>query len=111
MYKSPIDLMRTMQTQIETDIETHVLTAIERVGVHVDKDELIKALQYDRNQYDKGFDDGRKETAKEVLQELKNRIVKAIYQYYNENGGGYYLAEDVIDDINDIAYLCGVEVE
>ena len=67
MYKSPIELM---QTQIETDFENQIITAVARTGIYVDKYELIKALQYDRNQYDKGFDDGRKETAKEILQEV-----------------------------------------
>ena len=108
MYESPIDLMRT---QIGTDLENHILTAVERVGIHVDKHELIKALQYDRNQYDKGFADGRKETAKEVLQELKNRIVKAVDQYYMTPYDGYYLAKDVIDDIVDVAHQIGVEVK
>ena len=29
------------------------------VGVYVDKEELIKALKYDREQYQKGYEDGR----------------------------------------------------
>lgn len=36
----------------------------------------------------------------DVLNELKERIKTAIDAYWNSNSGGYYLAEDVITDIN-----------
>ena len=35
----------------------------------------------------------------DVLNELKERIKTAIDTYFNLDGGGYYLAEDVIGDI------------
>jgi hypothetical protein len=35
-----------------------VFRAVEEVGVKVDRDELIKALAYDREQYRKGYGDG-----------------------------------------------------
>ena len=55
MYKSPIDIIYgQMQTQIEGDI----LKAVQSYGINVDKDELIRALEYDRDQYDKGYADG-----------------------------------------------------
>lgn len=55
MYKSPIEIIYgQMQTQIEGDI----LKAVQKVDIHVDKEELIRALQYDREQYDKGYADG-----------------------------------------------------
>ena len=47
--------------------ENTVYKAIQSIGVNVDKDELIRALKYDRDQYDKGFDDGKKQTAKEII--------------------------------------------
>jgi len=46
--------------QMGKEIDKLTFQAIERVGITVDKDELIKALQYDRDQYDKGFRDGVK---------------------------------------------------
>lgn len=55
MYESPIGIIYgEMQTQIEND----VLKAVQRVGVNVNKEELLKALQYDREQYSKGYEDG-----------------------------------------------------
>ena len=37
-----------------------------------------------------------------VLNELKGNIKNAIDTYYNSQGGGYYLAEDVINDIDEL---------
>ena len=45
--------MSEMQAKIEDDI----YKAIQNYGINVDKDELIKALSYDRHQYQKGYDD------------------------------------------------------
>lgn len=38
----------------------------------------------------------------EILGKLKERIETAINTYFNLDGGGYYLAEDAIDDIDDL---------
>lgn len=38
----------------------------------------------------------------EILGKLKERIKTAIDTYYNSDGGGYYLAEDAIDDIDEL---------
>ena len=58
MYKSPIEIIYgQMQTQIEGD----TLKAVQSYYPNVDKEELLKALQYDRNQYNKGYADGKAE--------------------------------------------------
>ena len=36
----------------------------------------------------------------DVLNKLKERIKTAIDTYFNLDGGGYYLAEDALDDID-----------
>lgn len=71
MYKSPIEVATILNTQVEQavqsihkEVENEIYTAIFNVGVNVDKDELIKAMQYDRGQYQKGYADGIKEFAK-----------------------------------------------
>lgn len=43
---------------------------------------------------------GTKQAKIDVLNELKERIKTAIDTYFNLDGGGYYLAEDAIDDID-----------
>ena len=53
-YQSPIEIF---QTQMRTQIEGEIYKAVMKVSVNVDKDELLKALQYDRGQYQKGYAD------------------------------------------------------
>lgn len=55
MYKSPIEII---QTEIKTQFEDDCLKAVQSCGFIVNKEELIKALTYDRKQYDKGYSDG-----------------------------------------------------
>lgn len=60
-YKSPISvIVPDVLTQLEVNIEKSVVSAISDLGVSVDKDELVRALQYDREQYEKGYHDGRR---------------------------------------------------
>lgn len=56
MYESPIKVLcGEMQTEIENDL---LVKCSQAVGYDIDKDELIKALKYDREQYEKGYSDG-----------------------------------------------------
>lgn len=58
MWESPINLiMDDMRTELVKRQEEQVLRAVQSVGVDVDKDELIRALAYDRDQYNKGYQD------------------------------------------------------
>ena len=57
-YQSPIEVI---QTQMHNQIEGEIYKAIINVGVNVDKEELLKALAYDRDQYQKGYADREKE--------------------------------------------------
>lgn len=56
MYKSPIEVL---YEGAEMQYENGVISAVQKYGVDVDKDELVRALQYDREQYEKGYADGR----------------------------------------------------
>lgn len=42
---------------MRNQIEGEIYKAVMDVGVNVDKEELLKALQYDREQYQKGYKD------------------------------------------------------
>ena len=56
MYRSPIEIIYgQMQTQMEGDI----LRAVQSYYPNVDKEELLRVLQYDRNQYNNGYADGK----------------------------------------------------
>lgn len=53
-YESPI---RMIVGEMETKMEADTMSVIQRYGIDVDKEELIKALNYDRGQYEKGYQD------------------------------------------------------
>ena len=54
MYKSPIEII---QGQLQVQLEGTIMRAVQQQDVIVDKEELIRALQYDRDQYEKGYAD------------------------------------------------------
>ena len=57
-YESLIELIYgKMKNQLDNDI----YSVVQSYGIKVDKDELIKALEYDRNQYEKGYADAKAE--------------------------------------------------
>lgn len=49
------------------------------------------------------LDHTRADTVRKMQERVKAKIHKSVHQYWNENDGGYYLAEDVDDDIDQIA--------
>lgn len=68
MYEAPILLI---ERQMQANIENEVLSRItQEIYVDINKEELIKALMYDRDQYDKGYMDGVKEFAEKVKSEI-----------------------------------------
>ena len=55
-WNSPINIITT---GMHTQLEGQVMKAVQNVGVVVDKDELIKCMNYDRDQYNQGYRNGR----------------------------------------------------
>lgn len=54
-YQSPIEvILQRMQTKIED-----CMKAVQRYGFNINKEELEKALRYDRDQYRKGYEAAR----------------------------------------------------
>lgn len=58
-YESPITaIYEQISNQINQDFEDRIMAEVKmKVDVNVDKEELIKALNYDRGQYEKGKED------------------------------------------------------
>lgn len=58
-YESPITaIYEQISNQISQDFENRIMAEVKmKVDVNVDKDELLKALKYDRDQYQKGKED------------------------------------------------------
>ena len=80
-YQSPIEVMiGQMRFEQEKRVEGEVFKATQEVGVTVDKDELIKALRYDRDQYRKGFVDGCRADTDKLCQEVKADTVRKMQE-------------------------------
>lgn len=73
MYESPIELITSeIASSVSKRMDNDIYQAVCNVGIIVNKDELVKALEYDRNQYDKGFKDGVKAFAERLADEIKD---------------------------------------
>lgn len=78
MYESPIKIITG---QIKTNYEDAIYRAVQNVGINVDREELLKALEYDRGQYEEGFKEGEKY----VLRHLRNLLPEWLYTAIKEN--------------------------
>ena len=99
MYKSPIEII---QGQIRMEQENNIMKAVIEQGIIVDKAELLRALQYDRDQYRKGYEDGRAEVVhcincqKHEPCEVRNRVwCRQMGRYMKEDG---FCSEGVNED-------------
>ena len=74
MYESPITkIYGEIHDEIIRKDEDHLMTVVtQNVGYQVDRNELIKALQYDRDQYRKGYLDCKRKVL-EQEPKVKNR--------------------------------------
>ena len=74
MYESPItEVISDISTQIIQEKENQLMMQMRQtVGYDIDKNELIKALQYDRDQYKKGYADAKREIKERFIQIIKN---------------------------------------
>ena len=86
MYKSPIEIIAG---QMIMEYEKNIVKCVQEYCPHIDKDELIKALQYDRDQYDKGYVDG--------AIELANRLK----EWFVENSN-YWFSHSVNMEIDEV---------
>jgi len=57
-WESPATITQEISSQIARDTDDYIMSEIYKTGVTVNKEELIKAIKYDRDQYNKGYCDG-----------------------------------------------------
>lgn len=81
MYEAPISIIETAYKQIQEKQENDVLEVIASYDITVDRNELVKALRYDRGQYDKGYHDGIKEFSERFLMDVQEYAPGACYYY------------------------------
>ena len=96
MYISPIEII---MKDIQQSIDTNVLKILQGYNINVDKDELIKALSYDRDQYNKGYEDAKKD----VLAAIDNFISMDEY-YHPESKHEKIPISEMIYKVNALPY-------
>lgn len=71
MYESPIHLIYDdIKLQLDKNVEDYVYSAVQNVGVNVDREELIRALKYDREQYSSGYRNGQAEVLVSLIEQI-----------------------------------------
>lgn len=98
MYKPPIEMvMEEVFQKMDEDFENSIFKAIQKVGINVDKEELLKALIYDRGQYDKGYEDAMNEV--KHPQSLKfEELHENMWVYDVKNKCCIYIEEFTVDN-------------
>ena len=86
MYESPITQnIVDISNQITELLDGRLMYEVQQaIGYEIDKEELIKALNYDRNQYQKGYEDGRNEWIPISERLPDNRRVVEVTAFWHE---------------------------
>ena len=99
MYKSPIEVVLG---ELRTEIGNEIDKVIQEAGVFVDKEELNKALEYDRQQYEKGYEDGKAE-------KVYGEWIEDDYGYFHCSECGY--EHDSPEYITPYCPHCGAKMD
>ena len=58
MYESPIEMVFSdLVSDSVKKADEYIVACVQQVGAKVDKNELVKAMEFDRGQYEKGWND------------------------------------------------------
>lgn len=83
MYKPPIEIFTD---ELKFYYDNNIVEAVQRYDINVDKDELLKALRYDRDQYEKGYADGKRDAFDQLT---RCKDCDYCHEYTKWNGQDY----------------------
>lgn len=91
MYKSPISVTQKLINNLNdfydkanAELEKEVVCQVRmETEINIDKDELFKALRYDRAQYDKGYADGHKDGYDKGFRDAVEHLKKSAEEIYD----------------------------
>lgn len=107
MYESPINfIFGDIQTQIVKQQEEEMYMAVQKCGVNVNKEELMKALQYDREQYEKGYEDAVRQVKEDIIKELITQREWYLNLYAEFMDGEDYRSSLLLEKVIDIVKEC-----
>ena len=84
-YKSPVEIVsQGLKSQVEND----VMKVTHSYGISIDRDELVKALKYDRDQYKQGYADACMVRKGKIYAEVAREIFGEIGKIKKEYASG-----------------------
>ena len=96
MYESPINMIIS---KLCTKLESDCVKSVQRYGFDVDKEELAKALNYDRNQYEKGHTDGYNKAIDDLLKGANEMAIEVDTGTYTMKAVGIGLLEQIAEKL------------
>ena len=67
MADSYESIIKVVAKDVATQLDSEIFKAVQEYAIDIDKDELIKALKYDRDQFCKGYKCGEVEAYAKVI--------------------------------------------
>lgn len=104
MYELPIE---AVSMDYADDMESVVCRGLLKFGIKVNKEELIRALKYDRGQYYKGYKDCLKDRVK-ILEKQLDIAIKDLC-YTAQGSDACNSLEDLYKGIKERIYMQAVE--
>lgn len=107
MYESPINfIFGDIQMQVVKQQENEAYMAVQKCGVDVNKEELMRALQYDREQYEKGYEDAVRQVKEDIIKELMIQREWYLNLYAEFLDGEDYRSSLLLEKVIDIVKEC-----
>lgn len=107
MYECPVKFnFGDIQMQIVKQQENEVYMAVQKCGVDVDKEELKRALKYDREQYENGYEDAVRQVKEDIIKELMTQREWYLNLYKEFMDGEDYRSSLLLEKVIDIVREC-----
>ena len=98
MYESPINIIIS---KLCTKLESDCVKSVQRYGFDIDKEELAKALNYDRKQYEKGHTDGYNKAIDDLLEDANEMAIEVDTGTYTMKAIGIGLLENIAEQLKE----------
>ena len=98
MYESPINIIIS---ELCTKLESDCVKSVQSYGFDVDKEELAKALNYDRKQYEKGYMYGYNKAIDDLLEDANEMAIEVDTGTYNMKAIGIGLLEQIAEQLKE----------
>lgn len=98
-------IINVVTNQVRSTVEDAVMSEVRSIGIDVNKDELVKALAYDRAQYDKGFKDGKKSFSDKIPDGLIEKLTAVVRDSKILYSEAYHSIEGYASDYDTAAFF------